>query len=274
MQDAFNLGWKLAAVLEGRAKPELLRTYSIERHAIAQRLIDFDREWSTIMASHPKDAHHPELGGVDPAELQAYFVKSLHYTAGVATHYPPATKLTAEATHQYLATGYTIGMRFHSAPVVRLADAKPMQLGHAARADGAWRIYAFADASAERLRKLAGFLMGSPNSPVLRFTPAGADIDSVIDFRAVFQQYHRELKVEELPALLLPRKGRFGLIDYEKAYCPDLKNRADIFVLRGIDRGEGAIVVVRPDQYVANVLPLDAYDELAAFFGGFLIDRR
>ena len=272
MQDAFNLGWKLAAVLEGRAKPELLRTYSIERHAIAKQLIEFDKEWSKIMASHPKDAQHPELGGVDPGELQAYFVKSLHYTAGVATHYPPATKLTAEATHQHLATGYTIGMRFHSAPVVRLADAKPMQLGHAARADGAWRIYAFADASGERLRKLADFLTASPDSPVRRFTPAGADIDSVIDFRAVFQQYHRDLRVEELPVLLLPRKGRFRLIDYEKAYCPDLKNGPDIFVARGIDRGKGAMVVVRPDQYVSNVLPLDAHDELGAFFGGFLID--
>jgi len=36
MQDAFNLGWKLASVLDGRVKPELLRTYSAERHAIAQ----------------------------------------------------------------------------------------------------------------------------------------------------------------------------------------------------------------------------------------------
>ena len=274
MQDAFNLGWKLAAVLEGRAKPELLRTYSIERHAIAQQLIEFDREWSKIMASHPKDVQHPELGGVDPAELQAYFVKSLRYTAGVATHYPPATKLTSEATHQHLATGYTIGMRFHSAPVVRLADAKPMQLGHAARADGAWRIYAFADASRERVSKLADSLTASPDSPLRRFTPAGADIDSVIDVRAVFQQYHRDLRVEELPALLLPRKGRFGLIDYEKAFCPDLRNGPDIFDLRGIDRIKGAIVVVRPDQYVANVLPLDAHDELGSFFGGFLIDVR
>ena len=50
MQDAFNLGWKLVSVLEGRAKPELLRTYNVERHAIAQRLIDFDKEWSKIMA--------------------------------------------------------------------------------------------------------------------------------------------------------------------------------------------------------------------------------
>ena len=87
MQDAFNLGWKLASVLEGRAKPELLRTYTVERHAIAQGLIDFDKEWSKIMASPPKDPDHPELGGVDPAELQAYFVKSGRYTAGVATHY-------------------------------------------------------------------------------------------------------------------------------------------------------------------------------------------
>lgn len=274
MQDTFNLGWKLISVFEGRAKPELLRTYTVERHAIAQGLIDFDKEWSKIMASPPKDPNRPELGGLDPAELQAYFVKSGRYTAGVATHYPPATVLTAEATHQNLAKGFTIGMRFHSAPVVRLADAKPVHLGHAARADGAWRIYAFADASGQRLRKLADFLAESPNSPIRRFTPAGANIDSVIDVRAVFQQGHRDLKVEELPSILLPRKGRFGLIDYEKAYCPDLKNGPDIFELRGIDREKGAIVVVRPDQYVSNVLPLDAHDELTAYFGRFLLDRQ
>ena len=259
-------------MLEGRARPELLRTYYVERHAIAQGLIDFDREWSKIMASPPKDPSRPELGGVDPQELQAYFVKSGRYTAGVATHYAPTTVLTAEAIHQDLAKGFTIGMRFHSAPVVRLADAKPMHLGHVARADGAWRIYAFADASGKRMRELATFLEESPDSPIRRSTPAWADIDSVIDVRAVFQQGHRELKVDELPPILLPRKGRFGLIDYEKAYCPDLKNGPDIFDLRGIDRERGAMVVVRPDQYVSNVLPLDAHEELTAFFGRFLLD--
>ena len=274
MQDTYNLGWKLAYVLEGRAKPDLLRTYTIERHAIAQGLIDFDKEWSKIMASPPKDPDHPELGGVDPAELQTYFVKSGRYTAGVATHYPPATVLTAAATHQALAEGFTIGMRFHSAPVVRLADAKPVQLGHAARADGAWRIYAFADGSRQKLRKLLDVLADSQQSPVCRFTPKGADIDSVIDVRAIFQQGHRDLKVEDLPSLLLPRKGRFGLIDYEKAYTPDLKSGLDIFDLRGIDRERGAMVIVRPDQHVANVLPLDAHAELTAFFGQFMLDRH
>jgi phenol 2-monooxygenase (NADPH) len=124
-----------------------------------------------------------------------------------------------------------------------------------------------------RRRALADFLADSSQSPIRRFTPAGADIDSVIDLRAIYQQGHRELAVDKLPPLLLPRKGRFGLIDYEKAFCPDLKNGPDIFTLRGIDRGRGALVVVRPDQYVANVLPLEAHDELADFFGAFLKDR-
>ena len=274
MQDTFNLGWKLAAVLEGRATPELLRTYSVERHAIAKRLIDFDKEWSKIMGSPPKDTQHPERGGVDPAELQAYFVKSLRYTAGVATRYAPETVLTAPAAHQDLARGFTIGMRFHSASVVRVADARPMHLGHVARADGAWRVYAFADRGERRLRALAEFLAESRDSPVRRFTPPGADIDSVIDVRAVFQQGHRDLRLEELPAILLPRKGRFGLIDYEKVFAPDLKSGVDIFDLRGIDREQGATVVVRPDQYVSNVLPLEAHDELGRFFAAFLIDRQ
>ncbi len=273
MQDTYNLGWKLAAVLDGRAKADLLRTYGIERHAIAQGLIDFDKEWSKIMASPPRNPDHPELGGVDPAELQDYFVMSGRYTAGVGTHYPPATYLTAPATHQALARGFIIGTRFHSAPVVRLADAKPVQLGHAARADGAWRLYAFADAGRDRMTALMDHLLHNQRSPIRRYTRDGTDIDSVIDVRGIFQQGHRDLPVEALPPMLLPRKGRFGLFDYEKAYTPDLKNGPDIFDLRGIDRTAGAMVVVRPDQHVATVLPLDAFDALAGFFGQFMLGR-
>ncbi len=274
LQDTYNLGWKLAAVLEGRAKPDLLRTYTVERQVIAQGLIDFDREWSKMIASPPKNPDHPELGGVDPAEVQDYFVKSGGYTAGVSTRYTQSTYLTADATHQALAKGLTIGMRFHSGPVIRLADAKPVQLGHVARADGAFRLYAFADASGAKLRALMDHLVHSERSPIRRFTPKGADIDSVIDVRGIFQQGHRDLKVDELPVMLLPRKGQFGLIDYEKAYTPNLKTGPDIFDLRGIDRAMGALVVVRPDQHVAAVLPLDAYDALANFFGRFMLDQN
>lgn len=270
MQDGFNLGWKLAAVLQGRSHASLLRSYSDERQPVAQELIDFDKEWSAMMAAPPKDPARPEAGGVDPAELQAYFVRAGRYTAGVATRYRPGA-LTGDATHQSLARGFTIGTRFHSSPVIRVADAKPMHLGHVARADGRWRLYAFADASGEALDAFCDQLASSPH-PVLRLaTPAGADADSVFDLRAVLQTPHREVRLEDLHASLLPRKGRYGLIDYEKAFTSDAST--DIFDERGIDRERGALVVVRPDQYVAHVLPLDAFAELNAFLKSiFLTD--
>jgi len=31
------------------------------------------------------------------------------------------------------------------------------------------------------------------------------------------------------------------------------------------------MVVVRPDQYIAQILPLDAYEQLVAFFDGFML---
>jgi hypothetical protein len=74
-----------------------------------------------------------------------------------------------------------------------------------------------------------------------------------------------------MPSLLLPRKGRYGLCDYEKLFCVDLDGDHDIFTARGIDRDKGCMVIVRPDQYVAHVLPLDGYKELAAFFEGFMM---
>ena len=39
----------------------------------------------------------------------------------------------------------------------------------------------------------------------------------MIDVRAVFQQGHRALAVDRMPSVLLPRKGRFGLVDYWRA---------------------------------------------------------
>ena len=79
------------------------------------------------------------------------------------------------------------------------------------------------------------------------------------------------MALETLPALLLPPKGQLGMIDYEKVFSPDLKNAGqDIFELRGIDRQQGALVVVRPDQYVAQVLPLGDHAALSAYFESFM----
>ena len=271
MQDAFNLGWKLAAVLRGRCLPLLLHTYSAERRAIAKELIDFDREWAALLASTHDDA------GPDPAKTQSYFVRSGRYTAGTATHYAPAL-LTGDGAHQRLAEGFVVGKRFHSAPVVRLADAKPVHLAHVIKADGRFRIFAFAGAGDPTtanapIRKLCDFLQQNPKSPICRYTRPSEDIDAIIDVRAIFQQAHRALAIEAMPALLVPQKGRYGLIDYEKIFCADVERGQDIFDIRGIDREAGCMIVVRPDQYVSHVFPLNGYEQLVSFFDGFLDAR-
>lgn len=272
MQDTFNLGWKLAAVLRGRSPASLLHTYSAERQAVAKQLIDFDREWAAMLSAPLKKPGDLAGTGVEPAEVQHYFVQHGRYTAGTATQYLPAL-LTGPSTYQALAQGLQIGTRFHSAPVVRVGDGKVMQLGQTLLADGRWRLIAFAgqgDAAGadSPLGKLCCYLVESPGSPVKRYTPVGADLDAVFDVRAVFQQSHHDLAITAMPELLFPHKGRYGLRDYEKAFCAQ-----NIYTARQINRESGCLIVVRPDQYIAHILPLDGTAELASFFDGFMLQE-
>ncbi|WP_221586106.1 FAD-dependent monooxygenase [Microbacterium sp. G2-8] len=272
MQDAFNIGWKLGAVVEGRSPASLLETYDAERRPIARELIDFDKEWSAMLAKPALDPAHPENGGISPEELSAYFQRQGRYTAGVAAQYTSeVSTLTGCSDHQHLAIGFDVGMRFHSAPVVRVGDAKPLQLGHCHIADGRWRAYAFSDASQERLRALCTWFEEDQTSPVVRFG-ASRDVDALIDVRGVLQDHLHDVEFSELPGILRPRTGRLGLVDYAKAFAPDHRG-VDIFDLRGIDRTQGALVIVRPDQYIAQVLPLDAFDAIAEFFGSVFVSR-
>ncbi|HWL77559.1 FAD-dependent monooxygenase [Microbacterium sp.] len=268
MQDAFNLGWKLAAVLRGLSDEVLLRTYSEERHAVAQDLIDFDRFWSAFIAQPTVDPAHPELGGVTPEQMQTEFARQGRYTAGVATQYRPSV-LTGTGEHQHLATGFEIGTRFHASPVVRVADARRMHLGHTHQADGRWRVYLFGEV--ERVVDAATWLGEDPDSPVVRYTPEGADIDAVLDVHAVLRTGHHDVDLAALPELLLPRTGPLGIQHWEKVWAVD--PRADVFAERGISP-DGAMVVVRPDQYVAHVLPLSARRELTGFFAGSLRPQK
>ncbi len=271
VNDTWNLGWKLAHVLTSRANAELLKSYSFERQQVAQQLIDFDREFSKMFSAKPKSASHPE--GVDPAVFQQYFMQFGRFTAGTAIHYPPSTLVSA-GQHQHLATGQSIGMRFHSAKVTRHADAKPMHLGHSMKADGRWHILAFAGAQNFmsprcKVRALCDYLQNNPLSPVRQFTPTYENIDSVINVQAVFQDSHREVEMDNIHPLLQPAKGRYGLKDYEKVYSAICESNS-FYNKRGIDTENGCLIIVRPDQYVADILPLDDFDGLTSFFENVL----
>ncbi|MRH29057.1 3-hydroxybenzoate 4-monooxygenase [Microbacterium sp. SYP-A9085] len=264
MQDGFNLGWKLGSVLTGRSPEALLATYSAERQPVAQQLIDFDREWSALMARKPEEIS-------DPQELADFYLATSEFPSGFMTQYPPSM-IVGDASHQDLATGFPIGKRFKSAQAVRVCDGNIEHIGHRHLADGRWRIYAFADrpgqGEASALADWAQWMATSPESPVVRCTPAGADADAVLDVTVTYQQDFAAVDVTRAPEVFRPRCGALALRNWEKVYAAG--SGTDIFAERGLSR-DGVVVVVRPDQYVAAVLPLAATDELAAFFARNLV---
>lgn len=269
MQDGFNISWKLGQVLSGRSSQELLRTYSAERQVTAKNLIDFDKEWSTLMATPQEDLP-------DETYLQDFYVKTAEFPAGFMTEYTESM-ITATTEHQELATGFPVGKRFKSARVQRNCDANYIHLGHRARADGRWRVYVFADApvpgnnASSKVTQLADWLNADPASPLVRFRRAGEDLDSLLELSVIYQQGHTEFSFPDVPTVFRPHVGEFSLEYVEKIYAtlPD----EDIFDVRGISR-DGAVVVVRPDQYVSGIFPLDAHDEIGSFFDGVFVSEQ
>lgn len=50
LRDAFNLAWKLAWIINGRLKPELLQSYHDERHAHAKAMIDLADLFGSVLS--------------------------------------------------------------------------------------------------------------------------------------------------------------------------------------------------------------------------------
>jgi len=183
LQDGFNIGWKLASVLRGRTeergKGELLETYVLEREATARDLIEFDRYWSRLFSTSEKNKRQTSDGEEDGAQASEdigdengeegaaaggitpeLFIKAGRYTAGLVTRYADSI-ITSASTSQAapLAKNLTVGMRFPSAQVVRVCDARHMPLTRALLADSLrWNLVIFGGeedvSSSKRIQKV------------------------------------------------------------------------------------------------------------------------
>jgi phenol 2-monooxygenase len=134
LQDGYNIGWKLAAILKGQASPDLLHTYNLEREKVAADLINFDRAFAKSFSSK----------STDDEPFSDHFVRAGKYTAGLTARYDDSIITNSSGSAQYLATNIVVGMRFPSIEVVRFCDARTLQLATALPADGRWRIVLFA----------------------------------------------------------------------------------------------------------------------------------
>ena len=78
---SYNLGWKLALVLKGFARPSILKTYDDERRKVALDLVAFDQRFFRTVSSRPA-AHPGDTDGVSIDESKDAFEKQKLFSSG------------------------------------------------------------------------------------------------------------------------------------------------------------------------------------------------
>ena len=187
--------------------------------------------------------------------------------------------LPAVTSDESLASKLTVGMRIPSVKVLSQSDARPWHFQELLPSNGAWRIVLFAgdvrdSEQKQRLQTLCDRL-SEADSLLRRFTPADGRYDSVIEVLTVHAASRTELTIFDFPEVLRPYDEVDGW-DYNKIYVDDLsyhEGHGQIYEEFGIDRTKGCAVVLRPDQYISYIGPLDDYESMDKFFSAFMIPQ-
>jgi hypothetical protein len=107
MDDTSNLGWKLAALIQGWGGPGLLRSYEVERKPVAER--------NTIAA---RDLNKNLAGMPAPAEMEE------DSPAGAAARREVSAHL-ATMGEEFASIGVQLGARYDGSPIVVSDGASP-----------------------------------------------------------------------------------------------------------------------------------------------------
>lgn len=228
MQDAVNLGWKLASVIRGEGGNELLDSYTIERHKVAKNLLNFtDRMFEMIATTNP---------------LYLYIRNAivpwvLPWVMGSRTRRANRFRFVSQ-----------LGIRYRHSVVVGQASTYKGKLRGGDRAP---------DGKLEGVGQemtVIGLLMG-PTHHLLLFsgTEAGALNGAALHSVATdCLQDNKGLKVHEIFVAGSPSTSHF------------VDKGGEIHKLYGFQ--EPSYVLVRPDGYIAHIGPITKMDELRTWW--------
>ena len=107
IEDAVNLGWKLAAVVRGAAPRSLLDTYEPERRPAALRNTNFARQFADSLGAN-----------IAPAELEE------DSPAGIEARARAGEYFNRHARKEFNIPGITFGCRYDGSPII-VADGEP-----------------------------------------------------------------------------------------------------------------------------------------------------
>ncbi|KAM3459852.1 hypothetical protein NHJ6243_006484 [Beauveria neobassiana] len=298
MQDTFNLGWKVASVVKGQASRSILKTYQSERRKVAQDLIAFDHKFSRLFSGRPA-RDETDTKGIKMSDFKSTLEDNNVFVSGTKVNYGAST-IVAKAgdaaaqgdgtdvsagaeslrlvSKEELAPGLTVGMRIPSFKVLSQADARPWHLHELLPSNGRWRVLVFPGnvqkpAQAAQLDAVAQDF-DAAHSFISRFTPADGPIDAVFDIFAVHKAKRTAVTIFDFPCIFRRFSETDGY-DYDKIFVDDNsyhEEHGDIYKECSISE-QGCIVVLRPDQHVSYIGPLNEPAAVTQFFSGFMIEQ-
>jgi 2,4-dichlorophenol 6-monooxygenase len=117
IQDAFNLAWKLALVVNGKATPKLLDSYSQERAPIAKQIVT--RANQSIAEFGPIFQALGMDGGVDHAKIQRNMDARCDLGAKAEAQREALRKAIAFKSYEFDCHGVEMNQRYSSVAVVK-----------------------------------------------------------------------------------------------------------------------------------------------------------
>ncbi|KAL9611333.1 MAG: hypothetical protein Q9167_004016 [Letrouitia subvulpina] len=299
MQDAFNLGWKIALVIKGLAKPLVLKTYQSERRRVAQDLIALDHQLSRIYSRKIINDVNYKVGlsefkeAIEKSKMFASGI-SVDYGASILTTKPGSSTEEGDGTDvgpknihtrmliekQNLAENAKIGMRFPSFQVLNQSDARPWQFCHFLKSDGRFRIILFAGNlnnknQWQRVQALAEEL-ANDYSFLHRFTASAASLDSVVEILTIHSAPRIEVELLDLHEIYHTYDEKRGW-EYDKVFVDDEsyhEGHGHAYEHYGVDKERGCVVILRPDHHVGWIGELEDVQDMDQYLSEILIPQN
>lgn len=282
--DAYNLTWKIALVLKGIARPELLDTYDAERRHIAIQSVIFDADFiqGLRMAKECEESDWIQMWHSRQAIVSGL---RLDYPLNLLNVLIP--RVDTSSAHEPV----RCGRRLFPMSLIRHEDGNKVSLLEVMPSNCRFHIFIFAGkasqtpAFARLARSLQSeasplkmlFSMGVNNNNMrmkpredVRFKPENIYSTSTgvpdsnqtchLDLFLIHAHDHREIKVDWF---LAPFSTVWASRIFEDV---DGRFHSEF----AIDQSKGALVLVRPDGYVSAVTRIENLDDITVVLGRFL----
>ncbi|KZT66976.1 hypothetical protein DAEQUDRAFT_674091 [Daedalea quercina L-15889] len=268
IHDATNLAWKLAGVVNGWYKDEVLDIYASERHASAQRLIELDKDVASLISGKiPERFDAPPNADVNDY-LYVVFEASAGFSTGIGISYPENLLNKTYPSGEPSST-VQIGHRGPDAVLHRPGAKIPRRLQELTASVGRkFSILVFAGearpASAEDFPRM-------DEGSVARYRELRQYIDSAESFTRVLVDVFQFLTIVRGEGIMQPAESigvpPVGKIAYD--------HTGEAYDKYGVRVGS-ALVVLRPDGIVGFVAPLaiEGLREVRRYFENFVEPRK